>query len=67
MNVAQIRSIARNGGIRPLPKTKLALVRAIQSGEGNFPCYGTAREGVCDQVGCLWRTDCFKVAKALTP
>lgn len=60
MNVAQIRTIARNNGIRPLPKSKLALVRAIQTGEGNFPCFGTAREGVCDQHACLWRGDCLK-------
>jgi hypothetical protein len=65
VNVAQIRSIARTSGIRPLPKTKLALVHAIQSGEGNFPCYGTAREGVCDQPNCLWRADCLKVAQAV--
>lgn len=64
VNVAEIRSIARSNGIRPLPKSKLALVHAIQSREGNFPCFGTAREGVCDQLGCLWRADCFKLARA---
>ncbi len=64
MNVAEIRSIARETGIKPLPKTKLALVRAIQMGEGNFPCFGTALDAVCDQMACLWRDDCFKTAKA---
>lgn len=63
MNVAQIRSIARKTGVRPLPRNKLALVRAIQTGEGNFPCFGTALDAVCDQQSCLWRGDCFKVAK----
>lgn len=63
MNVAEIRSIARGMGIRPLPKSKLGLVRAIQSSEANFPCFGTAFGGDCDQAGCLWRTDCFKIAK----
>lgn len=63
MNVAEIRSIARANDIRPLPRTKLALVRAIQTREGNFPCYATAREAVCDQIGCLWRDDCFRAAK----
>ena len=67
MNVAQIRTIASHNGIRPLPRAKLDLVRAIQTREGNFPCFGTAREAVCDQVRCLWRSDCFKAAKALAP
>jgi hypothetical protein len=38
------------------------LIRAIQRKEGNFDCFATAHEGVCDQGGCLWRTDCFAAA-----
>ncbi len=64
MNVTQIRAIARDNRVRPLPKTKLALVRAIQTQEGNFPCFGTAYDAVCDQAACLWRDDCFKAALA---
>jgi hypothetical protein len=63
MNVTEIQSIARSRGIRPLPKAKLALVRAIQADEGNFPCFGTAYEQDCDQQACLWRSDCFKAAQ----
>jgi hypothetical protein len=63
MNVTQIQSIARSRGIRPLPKAKLALVRAIQTNEGNFPCFGTAYDQDCDQADCLWRSDCFKSAQ----
>jgi hypothetical protein len=41
---------------------KVELIRAIQCKEGNFDCFATAHEGVCDQGGCLWRTDCFAAA-----
>jgi len=67
MHMADIRAIAHNHGIRPLPKTKLALVRAIQISEGNFPCFATANAGDCDQTQCLWRDDCFKLAQSTHP
>ncbi|MFU8817424.1 MAG: hypothetical protein ACNA7W_18915 [Pseudomonadales bacterium] len=67
MNVADIRTIARSKGVRPLPKSKLSMVRAIQESEGNFPCFGTAYESDCDQALCLWRSDCFKAAQTATP
>lgn len=63
MTVTEIQSIARARGIRPLPRAKLVLVRAIQADEGNFPCFGTAHEQICDQDLCLWRDDCFKAAQ----
>jgi len=62
MNVQSIREIARSLEIRPGKLNKTELIRSIQHTEGNFPCFGTAREGVCDQEGCLWREDCFKRA-----
>jgi hypothetical protein len=65
MNFNEIQTIARSRGIRPLPKSKLTLVRAIQQDEGNFPCYGTAFGGACDQATCLWRSDCFKSSQQL--
>jgi hypothetical protein len=36
------------------------LIRSIQLAEGNFPCFGTATAGLCDQTNCLWRVDCLK-------
>jgi hypothetical protein len=63
MNITELQTIARSRGIRPLPKVKLALVRAIQVDEGNFPCFGTAYDQDCDQQLCLWRSDCFKAAQ----
>lgn len=67
MNISEIRVIAQTVGIRPLPKAKVELVRAIQTGEGNFPCFATATAGSCDQEQCLWRSDCFKLARSTTP
>ena len=64
MNVTEIRTIARAQGVRPMPKSKLMMVRAIQASEGNFPCFGTAYNNSCDQDLCLWREDCFKAAEA---
>ncbi len=63
MNVTEIRRLARHHSIRPLPRTKLGLVRAIQTREGNFPCFATAYDAVCDQSLCLWRDDCFKASR----
>lgn len=37
---------------------KAELIRAIQVGEGNFACFGTA-ESNCDQLDCCWRQDCL--------
>jgi len=60
MNLQSIREIARNLEIRPGKLNKTELIRSIQASEGNFPCFGTAHEGRCDQEGCLWRGDCLK-------
>ncbi len=63
MNLQSIRSIAREVGIKPGKLTKATLIKNIQRKEGNFDCFATARSGVCDQQGCLWRSDCFSSAK----
>ena len=62
MKVEEIRTIARERGIKPGKLPKAQLVRRIQLSEGNFDCFATAREGVCDQLQCLWRRDCFAMA-----
>ena len=64
MKMQAIRVIARGYGIKPLPATKRELIRAIQHCEGNFPCFGTPKEGHCDQPGCIWREDCLSFAPA---
>lgn len=59
MHHQKIRSIAKSLGIAPGRSTKKDLIRRIQVGEGNFPCFATATDLRCDQNSCLWRDDCF--------
>ena len=30
-----------------------------QIAEGSFPCFGTAKRGLCDQVNCKYRATCI--------
>jgi hypothetical protein len=59
MNILQIRKMAKNLGIKTYRKKKADIIREIQIKEGNFPCFGTAKDW-CDQINCLWRSDCLK-------
>ena len=63
MKMQEIRSIAKEHGVKSGRLSKLNLIHAIQRDEGNFDCFATASEGYCDQDGCLWRSDCFAAAK----
>ncbi len=57
--MADIRKKAKDAGIKNVVgMKKVELIRAIQSKEGNFPCFGTA-EDYCDQLSCLYREDCL--------
>ena len=64
MKIQKIRDIARGQGLEPGKAEKVELIRAIQRKEGNFDCFATAYDGVCDQSGCLWRDDCFATARS---
>lgn len=63
MQMQEIRTIAKNFGIKTSRQNKVELVRSIQVAEGNFNCFATAVNGVCDQTACIWRDDCFEAAK----
>ena len=65
MQVEEIRTIARDRGLKPGKLKKLELVRFLQQEEGNPQCFATAYAGVCDQSACLWRKDCFAAARKL--
>lgn len=65
MNMQEIRDIAKEFGIKTSRMSKVKLIHTIQLSEGNFSCFATAVSGECDQVGCLWREDCFEAAKKL--
>jgi hypothetical protein len=62
MKLGDVRSIAKSHSIKPDHLSKAELIKSIQSEEGNFACFATASNGECDQVGCLWRGDCFDAA-----
>jgi len=63
MNMQQIRTRAKDFGIKTSHMTKEKLIQSIQLSEGNFSCFASAGNGECDQSQCLWREDCFAVAK----
>lgn len=59
MTIFEVRDIARKRRIGTARMAKGDIVRALQRAEGDFDCFGTARDGYCDQPTCLWRTDCL--------
>lgn len=63
MNMQEIRAIAKNHKIEIAGLSKIDIIHKLQRDEGNFDCYGSACDGVCDQVDCRWREDCFDVSK----
>jgi len=66
MNMQEIRGIAKDMGIKSSRLTKVDLIHTIQASEGNFSCFASATHGECDQMKCIWRDDCFAVAKKAT-
>ncbi len=65
MNMQEIREKAKDFGIKTSRMSKMKLIQTIQLSEGNFSCFASAIDNECDQVGCLWREDCFAAAKKL--
>ena len=58
MKMQEVREKAKKLGLKPGKiKKKTDLIRAIQSEEGNTPCFKTAVND-CDQTDCCWRGDC---------
>ncbi len=58
MTYEQIKEIARERGIRIGGVKKVEIVRAIQTQEGNEPCFATGRAADCSQLRCLWLKAC---------
>ncbi|WJG09167.1 hypothetical protein [Aliiglaciecola sp. LCG003] len=63
MKIKDITAIAKERGISRTKMSKTRLIKAIQLNEGNFDCFATAQSGICDQLDCIWRSDCFDSAK----
>ncbi|MHB8880101.1 MAG: Rho termination factor N-terminal domain-containing protein [Thermodesulfovibrionales bacterium] len=62
MTLKEIKDMAKEKGVKAGKMKKDEIIRAIQSAEGNFDCFGSARAGDCDQRDCIWRSDCLGVA-----
>lgn len=58
MKMQEVQVKARMLDLNPGKMKKIDLIHAIQSKEGNFPCFGTAKD-YCDQTECCWRSDCL--------
>jgi hypothetical protein len=57
MNMKQVKAKAKALDVKPGRLKKADLIRAIQSAEGNSPCYQTAQND-CVQNDCCWKDDC---------
>ena len=58
MDMTQVKEKAKQLGIQIGKMKKVDLIRAIQSKEGNFPCFETAQD-YCNQLSCAWRKGCL--------
>jgi len=58
MHMNEIKTIARERGVKSGKMKKEELIKALQREEGNSDCFGMPANGSCDQKACLWRTDC---------
>jgi hypothetical protein len=64
MRLNDIREIAKKKGVAWNKLEKIELIRMIQKTEGNTDCYETISVRECNQLKCLWRTDCVKTARS---
>jgi len=63
MKMNEIREMAKALGIKVIATTKKAdLIQQIQKAEGNFDCFGMAKD-YCDQLECCFREDCLPSIK----
>ena len=62
MKLQEIKEIAKKKGIKAGKMSKVELIRTIQRAEGNNACFATSYVRDCNQINCLWREDCMKLA-----
>jgi len=58
MKMAEIKDKAKGLSIKPGKMKKAELIQAIQTAEGNIPCFQSTTD-YCDQINCLWRSECM--------
>jgi hypothetical protein len=59
MKMQEIKKMATAMGIKANKMKKTELIRAIQSAEGNSPCFQTDASDACGQKDCCWHDDCM--------
>jgi hypothetical protein len=59
MKMQEIKKMATAMGITLGKMKKTDLIRAIQSAEGNSPCFQTEAYDTCGQKDCCWHDDCM--------
>lgn len=62
MNMQEVRAIAKARKIDSTGMSKVDIIHTLQREEGNFDCFASARDGLCDQLDCQWREDCLSVS-----
>lgn len=63
MSLEEICPIANPQGINLGKLLKIELIRALQTDVGDFDCFASAHYGVCGQVDCFWREECFAAVR----
>ena len=58
MKMNEVRAKAKALRIKIRGVKKSDLIKEIQKREGNFDCFGTAKD-YCDQWNCCFREDCL--------
>jgi hypothetical protein len=58
MRMDEVRKRAKALGIKTSQIKKADLIQQIQETEGNFDCFGSAKD-YCDQWNCRFREDCL--------
>lgn len=60
LGINEIQLKAQNLGIEPGKMNKTDLIHAIQTAEGNSPCFGWSK-GNCTHTDCCFMADCLKI------
>jgi hypothetical protein len=61
MRFQEIQTMAKGMGINTFRMKKTDIIQFIQREEDNIDCYGTERVAHCEELGCLWRSDCLSM------
>jgi hypothetical protein len=60
MKMSEIKMKAKGLGLTPGKMSKIELIHAIQTAEGNTPCFGNSN-GQCPYTNCCFMKDCLKI------